>query len=140
MKKLIIGVLLVMLLILAAACKPSEQKQATKVAKAFFEALEKEDFKTAKLYATEDSHGVIDILSGEGLFGGSPSSEEKEDGEKEEKKEGFDRYKVLSVTVNGEQAVAAVEASNSQDPQKKENKSYDMLKEDGEWKVKMEKS
>ncbi len=144
MKKMIIGVLLVALLVLVAACKPSEQKQATKVAKAFFEALEKKDFKTAKLYVTKDSESVLDFLSGDafsGLFGESDGeTEEGKVEEKEDDDEGMDTYKVLNVTVNGDKAVANVEASNSKKPEDKETKNYDMVKEDGEWKVKMEKS
>ncbi|NLW18503.1 MAG: DUF4878 domain-containing protein [Candidatus Cloacimonetes bacterium] len=133
MKKLIIGALLVALLVLAAACKPSEQKQATKVAKAFFEALEKKDFKTAKLYATKDTQGVLDFMEG-GLLGGMLDTEGEENKAEEKEDEGFNTYKVVSVTVNGENAVANVEASNSKNAEQKETKNYDMVKEDGEWK------
>ncbi|MCB5225104.1 MAG: hypothetical protein WCY21_07590 [Candidatus Cloacimonadaceae bacterium] len=143
MKKMIIGVLLVALLVLVAACKPSEQQQATKVAKAFFEALAKKDFKTAKLYVTKDSESVLDFLSGDafsGLFDEEGEEGKVEEKEKEDDDEGFDTYKVLSVTVNGDKAIANVEASNSKKADQKETKNYDMVKEDGEWKVKMEKS
>ena len=121
MKKLIIGALLVALLVLVAACKPSEQKQATKVAKAFFEALEKKDFKTAKLYATKDTQGVLDFMEG-GLLGGMLDTEGEENKDEEKEDEGFNTYKVVNVTVNGENAVANV-GGNSKTPSRRKRRN-----------------
>lgn len=147
MKKLIIGLLLVVVLLMIGACKTeSDEVAATKAAEAFFEALGNKDFATAKNYATEETKKTLDLIEmmlTEGdLFDDEDEVEQVDEADEVEEvkeEEGVESYKVLSVKVDGDKAVASVEVTNSNDPENPEIDDYDMVKEKGNWKVHMDK-
>ena len=146
MKKLIIGLLLVVVLLMIGACKTeSDEVAATKVAKSFFEALDNKDFKTAKTYATAETQKTLDfiemMMSDGGLFGeeDTVNVEESEESEEAKEEEGVETHEILSVKVDGDKAVASVKVTNSNDPDNPKTDEVQMLKEKGTWKVHMTK-
>ncbi len=92
-------------------------KTSKDVGTAFLEALAEGDFSTAKDYATKDSQEALDMME---TMGGGETTGSKDD------------IKVGEVKEDGDKATLMY-------TEKGEEKTLDMVKEDGEWKVKYSK-
>lgn len=125
MKKIFIAILVLSILFALSACG----NKAEKVAQNFFKALEKQDFTTAKQYASKQSQELLTFAEG---FVKSMSEAQKEEMQSM-------KYKILETKVDGETAIITYEQWENTDPGKKETKTMNMIKEDGEWKVKLDK-
>ncbi|MFO8144594.1 MAG: DUF4878 domain-containing protein [Candidatus Syntrophosphaera sp.] len=123
MNKLLIGLLAIVILVALAACGTSSDNPQA-VAESFFSALETKDFEGAKKLATENSAGMLDLIQG---F------------MQEENQDINNRFNVVSVEENGDNATITFEAWNSENPDDKDTDTMDMVKVDGAWKVKVEK-
>jgi len=119
-------VALIVIAILFAACGKKPQPVAQK----FFAAIEKQDFEGAKQYATKDSEKLLDFIKA--MY----------DKMKPEQKEEMDKktFKVSNVTVQGDTAIVNYQEISSDDPGNPASKQLKMVKENGDWKVKLEKN
>lgn len=123
MKRTLITLAVIAILIALAACG-SSGKGPEAVAKSFLSALESKDFEAAKKLATEDSAGMLTLV--EGFM-------------QEDDKTQNNRFSVVSVEEEGDSATVTMEAWNSETPDKKDTDTLNMVKENGDWKVKLEK-
>lgn len=125
MKRSIILVFIGLALLALAACS----NQPEKVAKEFFNAMEKRDFAAAKKLCTEDGVQLIEILES---FANRMSEEQL-------KEELNTRYKVLSSTIEGNKAIVKYEEWDAQSPDEVSSRELALLKVDGKWKVDLSK-
>lgn len=123
MKKILIALVAIAILIAFTACGTSS-KNPQAVAESFFNSLENKDFEGAKKLATAESAGMLDLISG---F------------MQEDSKDMNNRFKVVSVEEEGDTATINFEAWNSETPDDIDTDTMDMVKVDGDWKVKVEK-
>ena len=128
MKRIIIAILVIASLLLIAACG-SKASGPEKTAQAFLDALENYDFTTAKSLATEESQGLLTMAEG---FIGQMSDTDKEELDKK-------GYKIIKTEIEGETAVVTFEEWDVNDPETKKTNTLDLVKVDGDWKVKIEK-
>lgn len=121
MKQISILLLIIIAMIGLAAC--GNKPKAT--AKAFFKALETQDFEAAKKLATPEGKELLSIIQS---FAENVSEEQKEEMKST-------RYQVLSSSVDGDIATVQYEQWNTDSPDNKESHSIQMKKIDGAWKV-----
>lgn len=121
MKQISILLLIIIAMIGLAAC--GNKPEAT--AKAFFKALETQDFEAAKKLATPEGKELLSIIQS---FAENVSEEQKEEMKST-------RYQVLSSSVDGDIATVQYEQWNTDSPDNKESHSIQMKKIDGAWKV-----
>lgn len=112
-----------------ALCLVGCGKGPDKAALNFFEALRDSDFTKAAEYAAKDTKPMINMMA---AMATDPKF--KESNEANELK-GVE-FKVLETKVDGDTAKVKMEAKKDG---KAEAQDIDLVKEDGEWKVKMKK-
>ncbi len=125
MKHIIVAMLLVATLLALTACGAKPEKTA----QAFFKAMETHDIAAAKKLATQDSQALLSMAEG---FLTEMSAEQKAKLDKM-------KYNIIETKVDGETAVVSYEEWEASSPEAKKTKTLNMVKEDGAWKVKVEK-
>lgn len=119
MKKLIIiGILLVAMLAIAGC-----GKNPNTIAKSFFHAMESKNYESARQYVTFSSVRKIEDL--ESYYKNLSASERKQ--------EDKIKYSVLNTKVDGDRAVVTYKKWQLGSPESQEEKTLDMVKEDGDW-------
>jgi hypothetical protein len=121
------GIILIILIVLVSftgcAKKPSN------VATQFMTSIHKLDFDGAKQFATKDSEELLTLLQG---FASKMSEEQKTDMLNK-------KFVITDTKITGDSAIVTYDQFDVQDPDNKESKELKMKKENGEWKVKLEK-
>ncbi|MDP2172686.1 MAG: DUF4878 domain-containing protein [Candidatus Cloacimonadaceae bacterium] len=125
MKKTIIALLVLIVLIALVACG----NKADKVARKFFDAMDKKDFTAAKQYASKQSQELLTFAE---QFMKNLNEDQK--GDMDDMK-----YNIVETKIEGETAIVTYEQWKKSDPGNKQSKTLNMVKEDGEWKVKLDK-
>lgn len=121
MKKMIILLLVMVAIFALAACG----NKAESTAKAFFKALENQDFDAAKKLSTDEGQQLLNFLQ-------EFSKNASEDQLSEIKNT---RYEILETVIEGDSAVVKYKQWNTETPDKIENHDLQMQKVDGAWKV-----
>ncbi|MCB5259917.1 MAG: DUF4878 domain-containing protein [Candidatus Cloacimonetes bacterium] len=121
MKKMIILLLVMVAIFALAACG----NKAESTAKAFFKALENQDFDAAKKLSTDEGQQLLNFLQ-------EFSKNASEDQLSELKNT---RYEILETVIEGDSAVVKYKQWNTETPDKIENHDLQMQKVDGAWKV-----
>jgi predicted small lipoprotein YifL len=125
MKKIIIASLVLAILLAVAGCGKKPEKTALQ----FFAAMEKNDFEAAKKLVTKDSEQLMTLAQ---TFMTQMTDEQK-------KEVGNKKYKILDTKVTGDSAVVSYEEWDQEKPEARSTKEMKMVKEDGDWKVKLDK-
>lgn len=125
MKKLLVIVLVIIGIIALAGCA----KKAEATAKEFFKALEAQDIGVAKKYATEKSQGFLALA--EEMYKNMP------DNQKESQKKL--KYTITKVEEDGDKATVSYNEWKVGSPETKKAKTVTMVKENGKWKVDLQK-
>lgn len=125
MRKIFIALLVLTALLVLAACGSKPETTA----KAFLSALEKMDFEAAKKHATKDSQELLTMAQS---FVSSMPAEKKGDIEKK-------KFNITGTKIDGDTAVVTFEEWEEKTPDAKKTNELKMVKEDGKWKVKVEK-
>jgi hypothetical protein len=120
-RKIFILLLILLALIGLAACGNKPENTA----KAFFKALEIQDFELAKKLATPEGQELLSIIQS---FSENISEEQKAELMST-------RYQVLKSTIDGDVATVQYEQWDTKTPDQKETHSLQMKKLDGAWKV-----
>jgi PBP1b-binding outer membrane lipoprotein LpoB len=125
MKKILVIALIVIGVLLAGCAKKPDA-----TAKAFLKAIENHDFEAAKQYTTKDSQELLTL------------AKSFMDGMSEEQKEEMKDYtfKIVDTKIEGETAIVTYEEIDSKDPRINTSKEMKLVKEDGNWKVKLDKN
>lgn len=125
MRKILIAILVVIALFTLTACG----NKAEKTAQSFLNAMEKHDFTAAKELATSDSQQLLTMAES---FVSAMS---------EEQKSGMDKmkYQIKETKVTGDSAVVIFDEWDEKTPDSKKENELKMIKENGNWKVKLEK-
>lgn len=121
MKKMIILLLVMVAIFALAACG----NKAESTAKAFFKALENQDFDAAKKLSTDEGQQLLNFLQ-------EFSKNASEDQLSELRNT---RYEILETVIEGDSAVVKYKQWNTETPDKIENHDLQMQKVDGAWKV-----
>jgi len=124
-KRIIVALLLVATLFALTACGNKPEKTA----QAFFNAMETHDIAAAKKLATQDSQALLTMAEG---FLTEMDADQKAKLDKL-------KYNILETKVDGDSAVVTYEEWEAASPEAKKTKTLNMVKEDGNWKVKVEK-
>lgn len=121
MKKLLVIALVLIGLLVLAGCA----KKADATAKAFFKAVEYQDFAGAKKLSTEKTQGMLTFV--EEMYKGMPDNQ-KSDYKKI-------KYTVTKVEEDGDKATISYDQWKVGEPESKKNMTAGMIKEDGKWRV-----
>lgn len=125
MKKLILAILVIVTLLALSACG----KKPENTARAFLDALEKHDFAAAKQLATEDSQALLSMAES---FVNEMTAEQKTEMDQK-------GYEITKTEVDGDSAVVTFEEWDVENPSEKKTNTLNLVKIDGDWKVKVEK-
>lgn len=125
MKRILIIVAIVIAIMLAGCGKKPEA-----TAKAFLQAIEKRDFEAAKQFTTKDSQELLNLAKS---FMDSMSEEQKEDMKDY-------KFKIVESKMDGETAIVTYQEIDAKDPRINKTKEMRLVKEDGNWKVKLDKN
>ena len=109
-----------------ALCLIGCSKGPDKVAVKFFEAMADGDFDKAAEYASKDTKPMIKMMAG------MPNA--KEESQKENKGA---KFKAVETKINGDKASVKVERTKDG---KTETNDVNLVKEDGDWKVAVDKA
>lgn len=125
MKKFVYVLLIVVTLLALTACAA----KAEKTAKAFFDALENQDFASAKKHTSERGQQLLTMIES---FAENMSEEQKAE-------MGETRYKVLKTVEEKDSAIVTFEQWQEDRPDSKAVHEIKMKKIDGTWKVDLNK-
>jgi len=110
-----------LLIVLIAACTTVDTPKS--VAEKFMNALNKQDFETAKKYGTEDTGKLLDMMSGLAKMGASADTVSKER-----------KVEMLTEKIEGDKATVTYKMED-----KAGEEPLSLVKQDGKWKVAMSK-
>ncbi len=125
MKRLILAILVIVVLLAVSACG----KKPETTARAFLDAVAEHDFAKAKELATEDSQALLSMAES---FVNEMSDEQKTEMEKKE-------YAITKTEIDGDNAIVTFEEWELSKPDQKKTNTLNLVKIDGDWKVKVEK-
>jgi len=121
MRNLRILLLVFLALVGLTACA----KKPEPVAKAFFKALENQDFEAAKKLSTQEGQQLLSLIQSL-----------TENVSEEQKAELLNtKYQVLDTIVDGDNATVTYERWEADSPESKESLTIQLKKIDGDWKV-----
>jgi hypothetical protein len=119
------GLLTMTVALVFTACSGGSKNSPGKVAENFLMAVQDMDFEKAKLYATKESASMLDMLAG---FAGMGDEEKPEPAP----------ITITNEEIDGDKATVTYTSKN-EDGEETED-TIDLVKEEGEWKVKFDKS
>ncbi|MCB5264662.1 MAG: DUF4878 domain-containing protein [Candidatus Cloacimonetes bacterium] len=125
MKRLVYILLISLALFALAACGAKSEKPA----RAFFDAIENNDFAAARKHTTEQGQQLLEMLES---FAENMSEEQKTEMKKT-------RYKILKTVEEEDSAIVTFEKWNTDSPDEKNIHELKMKKIDGTWKVDLAK-
>ena len=125
MKKLILAILVIVVLLAVSACG----KKPETTARAFLDAVAKHDFAAAKQLATEDSQALLSMAES---FVNEMGDQQKTEMQEME-------YAITKTEVDGDKAIVTFEQWEVSKPAEKKTNTINLVKVDGDWKVKVEK-